>query len=96
MVPNSAYSIISITEGQDYEPEKKGKNYLKSPVYAFLCTKTNTAVTKLQPLGNEESLDFPPGSFRQGVAYYIYVKKFVSLGGGEFKGWKYTGSPLVL
>jgi hypothetical protein len=112
MNPNSAYSLVTIIVGTDYTPSaqtithKDGNtgapttvtvnNGLNSPVYAMFCTVTNTGNTQVQLLGDAAPTTFPAGSFKQGVIYYMYLKKLVADGGGSFVGFQYNAYPLAL
>ena len=69
---------------------------LDSPIYAMLCTASNTGPCEIQLLGDSASIIYPAGTFKQGVVYYMYLKKLVSAGGSAFVGFKYHSYPFVL
>jgi hypothetical protein len=73
---------------------------LTSPVFALFCTVANTGNTIIRAIGAKddgtEDITFPAGSFKQGVVYYIYLKKLVADGGGAFIGYKYSTTPVPL
>jgi len=82
--------------GPTSPPGPTVENGLNSPVYALFCTTTTTGTTQIQLLGDAAPISFPAGSFKQGVVYYMYLKKIVADGGGTFVGYKYTTHPFVL
>jgi len=112
MNPNSAYSLVPIVVGTDYSPTAQTTahtdpntgasssvivdNGLNSPVYAMFCTVGNQAPVDIQLLGDVSPVTFPSGSFKQGVIYYMYLKKLVADGGGSFIGFKYNSYPMTL
>jgi hypothetical protein len=71
-------------------------NGLNSPIYAMFCTATNSGTTKVRLLGDTADISFPSGSFKQGVVYYVYLKKLVDDGGGSFIGYLYQQYPFIL
>lgn len=74
-------------------------NGLNSPVFALLCTSsTGAGNIKLRALGNNSDITIPAAAFKQGVVYYLYLKKLVDDGGGAvtFVGYKYKQYPMVL
>lgn len=91
MTPNSAYSLVNIEQGKDY-----GIVDDNSPIFAIHCTQTNTEEVILVPISGDVEIKFPAGSFVQGAIYWIYVKKFITLGGGSFIGYLYQKKPYTL
>jgi len=69
---------------------------LNSPVFALFCTVTSTGTTQVQLLGDAAAVSYPAGSFKQGVVYYMYLKKLVADGGASFIGFRYQQYPFVL
>jgi hypothetical protein len=111
MNPNSAFSMLPIVVGTDYTPTAQTTvhldpntgapgpsvdNGLNSPVYAILCTVSNTGSTSMQLLGDAAVTVFPAGTFKQGVVYHMYLKKITVDGGGSFVGFRYASYPQVL
>lgn len=72
------------------------QNGFNSPVYGLFCTVTNTSTVQIQCLGDASPVSYPAGAFKQGVVYYMYLKKLVADGGGAFIGFRYTTYPLAL
>lgn len=106
MTPNSAYELVSIVEGTDYTPQPRTKmvgsvtvnDGLQPPIYALLCTKGGTSGNiQLQLLGMNAPISIPSTTFKQGVTYYMYLKKLVDDNSGDvaFVGYKYSAHPLV-
>lgn len=71
-------------------------NGLNSPVFALFCTVTSTSATQVQLLGDAAAVTYPSGSFKQGVVYYMYLKKLVADGGASFIGFRYNSYPMAL
>ena len=82
--------------GPTSPPGPTVSNGLNSPVYALFCTTTTTGPTDIQLLGDATPITFPTGSFKQGVVYYLYLKKLVAAGGGTFIGLRYNSYPFTL
>lgn len=106
MTPNSAYSLVEIVEGQDYTPGPvtsmvgpvSVQTGLEPPIYALLCTKGGTSGNiQIQLLGMDSPITIPSTTFKQGVVYYMYLKKLVDDNSGDvtFVGLKYANSPAV-
>lgn len=120
MVPNSAYTLVSITTGTSYAPAATTQNFygaptlanptgvvsgisgpMTPPIFALFCTVANTGNVVIRPLGAPDDasgdITFPAGSFKQGVVYYIYLKKVVSDDSTvKFVGYQYSGTPLAV
>lgn len=77
-------------------PGPQVANGLNSPVFALFCTVTSTGNTQIQLLGDNAPVTYPAGSFKQGVVYYMYLKKLVADGGASFVGFRYQQYPFVL
>ena len=91
MTPNSAFNLVNIELNKDYAESDS-----TVPIFAIHCTKTNTGIVKLLPLGSKDEIEFPTGSFVQGAIYWIYVRKISDLGNGSFVGYKYASRPYNL
>lgn len=71
-------------------------NGLNAPIYALLCTTTNTGGTDIKLLGDSAAVTYPAGSFVKGVVYYMYLKTLVTAGGVTFVGFRYQQYPFIL
>ena len=113
MLPNSAYHLVPIVQGVNYNPTAQTMdlvnpntglvespaiqvpNGITPPIYAIMCTTTNTGNTIIKCLGDTSTVTFPAGSFIQGVVYYIYLGTITTLGGATFVGFQYIANPQV-
>jgi hypothetical protein len=106
MTPNSAYSLVNIVEGVDYTQAPTTsmvgpvsvQTGLEPPIYALLCTKGGTSGNiEIQLLGMGSPISIPATTFKQGVVYYMYLKKLVDDNSGDvtFVGFRYANSPAV-
>lgn len=60
-----------IISGNEYPVDL---NSLYSTIFTIHCVKTNECPVIIETLGGTTT-EFPPGSFVQGAAYHIYIKK---------------------
>lgn len=109
MTTNSAYELVEIEANKDYAPKAVGAPYVGSgpvvnkgmtpPIFALWCVKsTNTGNIVIQPLGNENPVTIPCSAMKEGVVYYIYLKKLLDDNNGavKFMGYKYKDYPITL
>ena len=68
---------------------------MSPPIFALFCTySSGVGNVVLQALGNDDNVVIPASAFKEGVVYYIYLKKLLS-GDVTFVGYQYAQMPLV-